>query len=212
MKNPSSKLTRMRLDLEEYDFSIEYIKGKCNVLADALSRITLDTTQLKSIYAITRSMVKKNETADRSNPTEQEPDQLHVYEAMNNAEAFELPKLSFMREKSILKIKMFNKKYSRLIQELVLKLTKENEETILKQVFQIINKEAPGRILDTTFNKCCVNKTFKLALSKDDYIFSFFDINIFKQTGNDVLRNVTIIIYEKPRVLTNHNQITEILT
>ena len=30
MKNPSSKLTRMRLDLEEYDFEIEYIKGKEN--------------------------------------------------------------------------------------------------------------------------------------------------------------------------------------
>lgn len=30
MKNPSSKLTRMRLDLEEFDFEIEYIKSKDN--------------------------------------------------------------------------------------------------------------------------------------------------------------------------------------
>ena len=38
MKNPSSKLTRMRLDLEEYGFEIEYIKGKKNYGSDALSR------------------------------------------------------------------------------------------------------------------------------------------------------------------------------
>lgn len=35
------KLTRVRLDLEEFDFVIEYIKGTDNVAADALSRITL---------------------------------------------------------------------------------------------------------------------------------------------------------------------------
>lgn len=47
MKNPSSKLMRMRLDLEEFDFDIEYIKGSQNCGADALSRI--DFEALKSI-------------------------------------------------------------------------------------------------------------------------------------------------------------------
>lgn len=62
MKNPSSKLTRMRLDLEEYDFEIEYIKGKNNVLADALSRITIEelkdiNSKSAQIFAVTtRSM------------------------------------------------------------------------------------------------------------------------------------------------------------
>lgn len=32
MKDPSSKLTQMRLDLEEYDFTVQYIKGKSNVM------------------------------------------------------------------------------------------------------------------------------------------------------------------------------------
>lgn len=35
MKNPSSKLERMRLGLEEFQFTIEYIPGKSNVTADA---------------------------------------------------------------------------------------------------------------------------------------------------------------------------------
>jgi len=36
MINPSSKLTRIRLELEEYDFTVEYLKGKDNCVADAL--------------------------------------------------------------------------------------------------------------------------------------------------------------------------------
>lgn len=48
MKNPASKLTRIRLDLEEYDFVIEYIKGIDNVTADALSRIEI--ADLRKIY------------------------------------------------------------------------------------------------------------------------------------------------------------------
>lgn len=35
LKNPSSKLMRIKMDLEEYDFTIEYIKGRDNVVADA---------------------------------------------------------------------------------------------------------------------------------------------------------------------------------
>lgn len=41
LKNPASKLTRIRLDLEEYDFAIEHIRGSNNVVADALSRISI---------------------------------------------------------------------------------------------------------------------------------------------------------------------------
>lgn len=41
LKNPSSKLMRIKMDLEEFDFTIEYIKGRENVVADALSRISI---------------------------------------------------------------------------------------------------------------------------------------------------------------------------
>lgn len=37
--NPASKLVRIKLELEEYDFDIVHTRGKENVLADALSRI-----------------------------------------------------------------------------------------------------------------------------------------------------------------------------
>lgn len=63
LKDPASKLTRIRLDLEEYDFIVEYIKGKDNVVADALSRISIDELKENfnavSILAMTRSMMRK---------------------------------------------------------------------------------------------------------------------------------------------------------
>lgn len=41
-------MTRIRLDLEEYDFTMKHISGKDNVVADALSRISID--DIKDIY------------------------------------------------------------------------------------------------------------------------------------------------------------------
>ncbi|XP_076660488.1 uncharacterized protein LOC143363841, partial [Halictus rubicundus] len=44
-KDPSSRLMRWRLKLEEYEYEIEYTKGKDNTAADALSRVHAITRQ-----------------------------------------------------------------------------------------------------------------------------------------------------------------------
>lgn len=44
MTDPSSRLTKFRLQLDEYDFTVKYIQGKKNGAADALLR--KDTVQL----------------------------------------------------------------------------------------------------------------------------------------------------------------------
>lgn len=41
LKDPSSKLTRLRLELAEFNFTISHIKGKENVIADAFSRLQI---------------------------------------------------------------------------------------------------------------------------------------------------------------------------
>ncbi len=76
MSNPSSRLTKFRLTLEEYDFTIQYVKGRDNVTADALSRIEITSDQLKAmrdnvdetIYVQTRAQTKnlnKNNSDDK---------------------------------------------------------------------------------------------------------------------------------------------------
>jgi hypothetical protein len=49
--DPGFRLLRWRLKLEEYDYTVNYIPGTKNVVADTLSR-------LKHVSAITRSMNK----------------------------------------------------------------------------------------------------------------------------------------------------------
>lgn len=98
MKNPSNKLTRMRLDLEEFDFYIEFVQGKQNVVADTLSRICMNSDELKSIFAITRSMANKNNISNgyTDKPTyTMKPDQFKMYHALSPEEARDIPKLIF---------------------------------------------------------------------------------------------------------------------
>lgn len=46
LKEPNAKLQRWRIRLNEYDFEIEYVKGKDNKVADFLSRINKDSREI----------------------------------------------------------------------------------------------------------------------------------------------------------------------
>ena len=74
MKDPSSRLMKFRLTLEEYDFEIVYVKGKDNVAADALSRIVITSNELKNmlneINVLTRAQKKKMTDADNVESTD----------------------------------------------------------------------------------------------------------------------------------------------
>lgn len=70
MKDPSSRLMKFRLVLEEYNFDVEYVKGSDNAAADALSRICLTSQELKdinnNIHVLTRAQSRKNCEQDSS--------------------------------------------------------------------------------------------------------------------------------------------------
>lgn len=57
VKDPSSRLMRWRLKLEEYDFEVIYKPGRKNVIADALSRANIEPN--RSIFVTTRAQSKK---------------------------------------------------------------------------------------------------------------------------------------------------------
>lgn len=73
MTNPSSRLTKFRLILEEYDFEIRYIKGKDNVVADALSRIEISELRemakltTPTVAVLTRAQLRNREGQQQSN-------------------------------------------------------------------------------------------------------------------------------------------------
>lgn len=57
MKDPSNRLVKFRIELEEYDYKIVYIKGKDNAVADALSRVTITSDELKNLNNKIMTMV-----------------------------------------------------------------------------------------------------------------------------------------------------------
>jgi RNase H-like domain found in reverse transcriptase/Gypsy protein len=66
--DPSSRLNKFRMVLMEYIFSITYLKGKDNAVADALSRINIEelneiTRQIENskVLVVTRSKAKQGE-------------------------------------------------------------------------------------------------------------------------------------------------------
>ena len=87
MIDPSSRLTKFRLALEEYDFEIVYIKGCDNVVADALSRIDISLLKNANEYvnATTRSMTKSMTSKEKvSTHYETQPKAVEVLRAQRN--------------------------------------------------------------------------------------------------------------------------------
>jgi hypothetical protein len=104
MNNPSSRLTKFRLCLEEYDFTAEYLKGQDNVAADAFARIVITSEELKNmtkqvISVMTRAQTKRmEEKAKNHSPQNKGTNydwsaQPQIVELSKRPE--ELPQLSF---------------------------------------------------------------------------------------------------------------------
>lgn len=124
MKEPTKKLTQMRLDLEDYDFKIELIKGKDNVGADAVLRIvTSHDLKNNSILMVnTRSMTSKNTNVTKDTiSTEKKPDQLLVSEIDILKEARNSLKLVSEVQNDIFKFKIKSANYKKKNKSYLLK-------------------------------------------------------------------------------------------
>lgn len=161
LKNPSSRLTKFRLLLEEYDFDITYVQGKENVVADALSRISV--ADLKSInnkieeeiLVTTRSQTSKtkykdvSETLNGHNVFDSKMFEIVVENSIKEeiqisieeAKIYIKPAKSFIQLRRIMKnLENMCKEYK--INELVIKLNNNNAQMFYKEM--IDNKLLKG--------------------------------------------------------------------
>lgn len=181
MKNPSSKLTRIRLDLEEYDFEVDYIRGKENYAADALSRIEFSEIQKANINKIfkvtTRLQTRNNEIRSDGNAKGSNvilSEMLHVFESINTLEYSKVPRLYFSNNKFIIqhgKNKLYESRNPLI-----------NGKIDLDQLFPQLEKVASKMDIS------------RLQLSIADNLFHTKDINEFKDTGNRILKKLNIVL------------------
>lgn len=66
IKDPSSKLVRWRLSLEEFDYDIKYCAGTQNVVADGLSRIKIESNEINNSVAssVKNTLMQNNADED----------------------------------------------------------------------------------------------------------------------------------------------------
>ena len=67
----SPRLQRLLLRLAQYDVHIEYLRGKENVIADALSRVTSDQNRQHRLHRQSQQHRKDTSTSDHTNSTSQ---------------------------------------------------------------------------------------------------------------------------------------------
>lgn len=201
LRNPSSKLTRMRLDLEEYDFTVEYLKGKQNIVADALSRITIDDLKDQSrgtaevMRVTTRSETRQNsknpENDDfRGRILNKKP---KVYQVINYNDVKKFVKLKLGVQKCCLK------HGKTTLRRIIVDDLYVNGIFDLNQFFHRLDKEAG------------VLKIGQLQMAPSEQIFEFVTLESFRNLGNKVLKKVQVALL--PRVtLINEKNVEEIKT
>ncbi|XP_055635699.1 retrovirus-related Pol polyprotein from transposon 412 isoform X1 [Toxorhynchites rutilus septentrionalis] len=215
MKNPSSKLTRMRLDLEEFNFDIEHVKGKQNVGPDALSRVEINLEDLKTMSILpvqTRSITKDKPQAQVNEQIDNKTDHLRAYDSINNIDAFDIPKVTFELNNTEINIYIKNKNLKRILARAQLFYYKGMINFI--ECIQLINDMAKTMNLK------------KIAISVKDPIFNILPgngtlneannttlngIETFKKICNDNLSDVTIILYVPAKVLKDENEIQRLI-
>lgn len=198
LKDPSSKLTRIRLDLEEYNFEVEYIPGKLNVCADALSRISMtELIKLKSevnISVLTRSMTKnQNKPTDTQNDTliTTETKKIKIYDNINE-KTKKIPLIKFCVNDQMLTIDLIiYKKNKRLAKH---QIPFVNDNNIHEMFFSRLEKIVDDLGID------------KLCIYANDNIFEKLRIEEFKVEGNKILEKLEIIILKPIIRITDDNE------
>lgn len=214
-KNPSSKLTRIRLELSDYDFDIVYKKGSNNTNADALSRIQLDSTILKNMIplendenikktlVVTRGMKKKSSVNENINSkSRSESDQLHMWDCTSINDIKHACKLKFIVE-------------NRPIEDIYRYITENDKYRNELRIRCSDNPKCLGTLLEKLSSYLKKSKNRKFAIARDDAIFRIIPAEEFKARYNESNKSneddVTIMLYNKPQKILSESKQLELI-
>lgn len=212
MNNPSSKLVRIKLDLEEFDFDIIYIKGKENVLADALSRIPFSEIKQKDenekddddeqILAVTRSMSRKNEQLkqnelkqaknDKNSENELKKQETKIFDQTNGYNK-KVPRVRtiYDKKKNLLNVNVY------LRHKLLFKVTANANvkcKSTLTSIISCVRTAAQNKNLN------------EIQWSYDDPLFEVFDFEMFNEICAKILKNVKIAMISPTKLVENNEE------
>lgn len=182
MTKPTNRLTRIRLDLEEFDFDILYVKGKDNVVADALSRIPVNEL---SLLVTTRAQAKRaqNERTKEAEKKQKENDiekieRPAVYEALNNDAC-----------KTIMKFDLAGAKRE-------LTVCRKRQPLLSLSLYEYIGKDGKLNLLALlkSVESELIGVTDTVAIYKDDEIFSHFYYGTFIAAVESAFKELQLIV------------------
>lgn len=197
LKDPTSKLARIRLDLSDYDFEIHHVKGSENVAADALSRLPISSLQNMheeniGILAITTRSMTKNIVNIRPPITNK------FITTPNNIEYKDAPSIKF----SVTKVGVaesevvcqLKTRHLSSTKTLLLNTVKKNKDVVLETLFNQLNSMASRRVIST------------VKINPNDDIFSIMSPSEFGVIANKHLEDLKIVLMQPIKVIELANE------
>lgn len=229
LKNPSSKLMRIKMDLEEYDFTIEYIKGRDNVVADALSRISIQ--DLFKMYE--ENNVFKVDIQSQSHKSSQIKSKIEKHRQSNQILAFtrsmtrkqlqneqpqgtqntenieniphETPQAyeSLTQSKQIPRVRITNAKIDKhnCFSQITLNAFQNH-----KKIFQFTLDNEKVTLNELLSTLQCEARKFNLKIIEwplHDIVFQMCTIEQFKNASNNILKHLQIRLIQTPTTIDN---------
>lgn len=120
LKEPNSKLQRWKIKLEEFNYDIEYVKGKNNQVADGLSRVEVNNNEIENSetenenYSTMATIHSANEDSSRHIPIVYTP--LNIFKTQiilnktDNVNKYKLHK-PFDKRRLVIELKTFDENF-----------------------------------------------------------------------------------------------------